>query len=827
MLLLEGVEVHVREDAFKNCLRRHMDWLDELVIDADDNTWLRWTSRRQTKDQRTEQDITIDQMSGDGSETPAASQPKTRQKRRFEVQSRTKTVAQNVLKTVRRRRGGAAVPGALPQQRVQSQTLTDSSGNLNTQFQQQRTPLCTRQTSPTEPDPPGGKSPRISLQSEINLIPSVTNVESQQQLNESENVVSSTETPAEQLDLTGPEILSSAEIESTLDSINNAQVESDNPTIPNNSIDYGQHQTTSPRIKQKSPVKLAPPVAELPKILLRSGINLKPSSTYIVSQKQLNKSESVSSPATAPVSSASAESLDFSGFGLTVCEILSCTEIESTLKSIENAAKESDISTVPNDANVDAASTNKNQTNVEQPSESGLSTPPPPAVSSCDNTLEQLESVVNSAPSFEQLEMSSSATGGENIEPKYSEQLNDTNTADINTLPVQQSRHHQGHGEVGDVKNEPMKIDPVEISSGSDDDEDYSTQQIVQQQHDPQPGTSGSFNHSDSNRKEDDVGDAVEDESEDDYVPDEVSASDRENDTDAKSEAIPVVRSRVNRRNNNRRNNTNHNTANMENDEQMKAFKLRLKLQTRNVTIPLYPQLDNGARCYSKLDYCLFCGWSFTSKISAHLRNMHFDEPQVQKALSLPFKERNLAFLKMQNEGNFMHNVKVIEAGEGELVIARRPTHDERTAADYLPCKFCMAFYVRAALCIHVPRCAMKPSNAECSNYLRNGMRMLMPYLKVSEKMQRQDIVVYSREKVKCVHRKKVRHAMLRRKILRRRWTQMENDAFCRILKDKIQNQTMPSFETLNSVAKAIGGSRTIAQIRTKLHNVISGKLKL
>ncbi|XP_074657203.1 uncharacterized protein LOC141910368 [Tubulanus polymorphus] len=387
MLLLEGVEVHVREDAFKSCLRRHMDWLDELVIDADDNTWFRWMSQRQTKDQS----LQTHQMSGDGSETLDANQPKTGQKRRFEVQSRTRTVAQNVLKAVKCGRRGAAVPGALPQQRVQqSQTVTAGSSNFNTQFQQQRTPSRTRQLTRVKPAPSGGESPRILLQSEINLKPSVTNVVSQQQLNESENVVSSI--------------------------------------------------------------------------------------------------------ATAPVSSESAETVNFTVLDSNGCEILSSVDIESTLESIKNAEEESDDSMIPDDSN-DAASTNKNETNVEQPSGSGLSTPPLPAVSSCDYKLEQLESIVSSSPSFEQFELFSGAANPEKVELKYSEQLTDTNAADINTLPVQQSHHHQGYGS---IKNEPMKIEPVEISSGSDNDEDYSTQQIVQQQHDPQPGTSGAFDQSDS-----------------------------------------------------------------------------------------------------------------------------------------------------------------------------------------------------------------------------------------------------------------------------------------------------------------------------------------
>ncbi|XP_074657199.1 uncharacterized protein LOC141910365 [Tubulanus polymorphus] len=446
MLLLEGVEVHVREDAFKSCLRRHMDWLDELVIDADDNTWFRWMSRRQTKGQRRGQ---IHQMSGDGGVMYIGSnQSKTGQKRRFEVQSRTKTVAQNVLKAVKRRRGGAAVPGALPQQRVQQSQTMMAVGQQPVGLlpaQQRMTPnrggrgrgrgrgLPPRHVSPAMNIPPMNMGNQSGVR-QISPANSVRNLNTQ-----------------------------------------------------------FQQQRTPPRpFRQTTPVKPAPPGGESPRTLLQSGMDLKPSVTNVVSQQQLNESENVvSSTATAPVSSASAETVNFSVLDSTGCEILSSAEIESTLESIKNAEEESDNSTIPDDSNVDATSTNR--TNVEQPSESGLSTPPPPAVSSCDNALEQLESIVSSAPSLGQLEMSSGATSGENIELKYSEKLTDTNTADVDTLPFQQSHHHQGYGS---IKNEPMKIEPVEISSGSEDDEDYSTQPIVQQQHDPQPGTSGAFDQS-------------------------------------------------------------------------------------------------------------------------------------------------------------------------------------------------------------------------------------------------------------------------------------------------------------------------------------------
>ncbi|XP_074656049.1 uncharacterized protein LOC141909516 isoform X2 [Tubulanus polymorphus] len=552
-----------------------MDWLDELVIDADDNTWFRWMFQRQTKGQTGGQ---MNQMSGDGDVMYiGTNQSKTRQKRRFEVQSRTKTVAQNVLKAVRRRRGSAAVQGALPQQRVQSQTMTtvgqqpigllpaqqrmtpnrggrgrgrglppqhvspamnippmnmgnqsgirqisraNSVRNLNMQFQQQRTsqrPIT--QTTPVKPAPPGGESPIISLQSGIGLKPLVTNVALQQQLN-------SCNIKLEQLEPIVGSSLSFEQLELFSGATSYEKIELKYSEQLNVDATSTNKNETCVEQLSESGLSTAPPpaVSSCDNALeqLESIVNSAPSEQLQMSSSatggeniELKYSEQLNVDATSTNKNETyVEQSSESGLSTPLPPaVSSCDKLEQ-LEPIVGSSPSFEQLELFNGAisyekmelkcseqlNVDATSTNKNETYVEQPSESGLSTAPPPAVSSCDNALEQLELIVSSSPLFEQFELFSGAANPEKVELEYREQLIDSITADINTLPFKQSHHHQGCRE--GVRNKLTKIELVEISSGSDDDEDYSTQPIVQQQqqqqqqHDRQPGTSGDFDQS-------------------------------------------------------------------------------------------------------------------------------------------------------------------------------------------------------------------------------------------------------------------------------------------------------------------------------------------
>ena len=61
------------------------------------------------------------------------------------------------------------------------------------------------------------------------------------------------------------------------------------------------------------------------------------------------------------------------------------------------------------------------------------------------------------------------------------------------------------------------------------------------------------------------------------------------------------------------------------------------------------------------MDFCLFCKNGYKSKISKHYESVHTLENEVQNILRLPLKsrDRKVAWMKLQNEGNYKDNVKV------------------------------------------------------------------------------------------------------------------------------------------------------------------------
>ena len=73
---------------------------------------------------------------------------------------------------------------------------------------------------------------------------------------------------------------------------------------------------------------------------------------------------------------------------------------------------------------------------------------------------------------------------------------------------------------------------------------------------------------------------------------------------------------------------------------------------------------------------------------------------------------------------------QVIERGEGELIVSRRPTTPVG-AHEFSPCEYCTAFYLRTTLWKHIQQCQFRPEEDQPThNYVRNSMTMLSPFLK-------------------------------------------------------------------------------------------------
>ena len=76
----------------------------------------------------------------------------------------------------------------------------------------------------------------------------------------------------------------------------------------------------------------------------------------------------------------------------------------------------------------------------------------------------------------------------------------------------------------------------------------------------------------------------------------------------------------------------------------------------------MYSAKEDGNRNYRKINCCYFCKRKFTSKISDYYLNIHVDEEEVRKIrlMEVGSSERKTALMKLENRGNFQHNVKVV-----------------------------------------------------------------------------------------------------------------------------------------------------------------------
>ena len=95
-----------------------------------------------------------------------------------------------------------------------------------------------------------------------------------------------------------------------------------------------------------------------------------------------------------------------------------------------------------------------------------------------------------------------------------------------------------------------------------------------------------------------------------------------------------------------------------------------------------------------------------------HLRGQHTKSKEVFEALQKSGKERELAFEKVKNLGNFKHNSTVLSTGNGELIVVRRPKTDVVTYQDYVPCTICYGFFKCNELWRHNKICKHRKEDA-------------------------------------------------------------------------------------------------------------------
>ncbi len=124
------------------------------------------------------------------------------------------------------------------------------------------------------------------------------------------------------------------------------------------------------------------------------------------------------------------------------------------------------------------------------------------------------------------------------------------------------------------------------------------------------------------------------------------------------------------------------------------------KLQSKQVS-----EIQKANVFGTKTEYCVFCEKA-QGKIYRHLEIINSSESEVAKALSFPkrSKKRRIPLEQLQNQGNYYHNIKVLETGRGEIVTWRQPTAGADNS-DFLPCPDCLTFFMKKDLWKHSKTC--------------------------------------------------------------------------------------------------------------------------
>lgn len=113
-----------------------------------------------------------------------------------------------------------------------------------------------------------------------------------------------------------------------------------------------------------------------------------------------------------------------------------------------------------------------------------------------------------------------------------------------------------------------------------------------------------------------------------------------------------------------------------------------------------------GHRMYDKTLACYFCEKLLKHRIQKHIENVHGNEMMVAEAVAKTSKtERENKMKKIKNLGAFKYNIKVIKAGHGNVIVARRPTKKTLEAKHFLPCIHCYGFFYKKELWRHSRKC--------------------------------------------------------------------------------------------------------------------------
>mgnify|MGYP001793677343 CR=1 FL=1 len=120
-----------------------------------------------------------------------------------------------------------------------------------------------------------------------------------------------------------------------------------------------------------------------------------------------------------------------------------------------------------------------------------------------------------------------------------------------------------------------------------------------------------------------------------------------------------------------------------------------------------------GRRDYAKRFYCAFCEQPL-AKIMRHYKCKHKKERQVAQIMACKSKAiRDNLMTKLRNLGNHLHNLEVLKSGEGQLKVVYRPKQERgHVVWNYVPCTYCLGYYLKSDLWKHVQRCPLREGKA-------------------------------------------------------------------------------------------------------------------
>nr|XP_034315953.1 uncharacterized protein LOC117685616 [Crassostrea gigas] len=128
-------------------------------------------------------------------------------------------------------------------------------------------------------------------------------------------------------------------------------------------------------------------------------------------------------------------------------------------------------------------------------------------------------------------------------------------------------------------------------------------------------------------------------------------------------------------------------------------------------------------RLYDTVHSCIFC-YKLVTHIQTHLQHKHRNEKEVKEILDLKeqidkvkendeyrsnLKKRlkNLQTL-IRNKGNNNHNLRVLAAEEGEILLTRRRKSNQFNVKDYGPCPNCQEWIVLENITKHMVACPIQ-----------------------------------------------------------------------------------------------------------------------